>query len=233
MASRMFLINGKPMKTWNIFIGCDYGCTFCNARKAALTRLRHIPRYKDGFRPKLVPEELTKTWQPGDFVFVGYMGDISFATRPVAGLILSKVRQYPETLFLFCSKNPGCYIEWDFDYPENLYLGATIETDRDYGLSKAPPPEARFQAMVRLSHPKKFISIEPIMEFHVTTLAKWLYQIKPEIIEVGPDNYHNNLKEPPGWKVRDLLRLLTAFCPTVVEKPGLERLKEAKSERRG
>ena len=225
----MFLINGKPMKTWNVCVGCDFNCTFCNARKAALNRLKHAQRYQDGFHPKIVPEEMTKTFKPDDFVFVGYMGDISFAPRPWVALILSKVRQYPQTWFLFCSRNPACFSRWNFDYPDNLHLGTTIETDIDYGLSKAPTPERRFIAMATLSHPRKFISIEPIMDFNLAHLIAWLKLIKPEIIEVGADNYHNHLPEPPEWKIRCLLECLKEICPTVVEKPGLDRLKEAKA----
>lgn len=226
--NRMFLINGKPMKTWNIFVGCDYECTYCNARKAALTRFKHFDRYKDGFNPHLVEEELWKRFSPGQFVFIGYMGELSFASRQEVEIILQLVRCYPEVSFLFCVKNPACYHRWGAeaaDYPENLYLGATIETDIDYGLSMAPAPYRRYLAMAALPHPKKFISIEPIMEFRLARLLCWVREIRPEIIEVGADNYHNRLQEPSWRSVQELLGCLRDICPTVVEKPGLERLK--------
>ena len=233
--SRMFLTPDRtqPMKTWNIWVGCEFGCEYCNARKAALTRFKHITRYKDGFRPHLVPEEFSKTFKPGDFVFIGYMGELSFAPRPVVSLILSKVRQYPQSEFLFCVKDPSCYKDWGFEYPRNLYLGATIESNIDHGLSKAPPPRERYKAMCELGHEKKFVSMEPLLDFHLCTFVEWMKEIKPEIIEVGPDNYHNNLPEPKSgisgfrapWKVRWLLEMLREFCPTVVEKTGLDRLK--------
>ncbi|GAH41335.1 unnamed protein product, partial [marine sediment metagenome] len=68
-------------KTWNVYVGCGHDCTYCNARKAAETRFRHILRYRDGFTPHLVEEELDRCFKPGQFIFVAYMGDIAFATK--------------------------------------------------------------------------------------------------------------------------------------------------------
>ncbi|KKM91161.1 hypothetical protein LCGC14_1231290 [marine sediment metagenome] len=230
--SRMFQVGGKSMVTWNVFVGCDYLCTYCNARKAALTRLKHSPRYRDGFKPHLVEKELSRKFKPGDFVFVGYMGDISFASRSTIIDLCQSISAQPEVNFLFCTKNPSIYLRWQILFPGNLYLGATIETNFDYGLSQAPSPLHRFQAMKELAYPHKFISMEPLMEFHLRTVVDWMKEIDPEIIEIGADNYHNHLPEPKSngaltpWKVRWLLDGLREFCPTVVEKGGLERLKQ-------
>lgn len=222
------MINGKPMTTWNIYVGCDFGCTFCNARKAAETRLKYIPRYRDGFKPHFVEEEIWRRFRPGQFVMIAYMGDISFASRHEIEIILNLVRCFPQTTFLFCTKNPRCYQKWDVQYPANLYLGATIETDIDYALTRAPAPYKRYLAMASLSHPRKFISIEPVMDFHLERLVSWMKEIGPEIIEVGADNYHNGLKEPSWCSLQELLIFLKEFCPTVVEKTGLDRLKGGK-----
>ncbi len=230
--SRMFHVGGRPMRTWNCWVGCDFNCTYCSARRTALTRLKNSPRYRDGFKPHLVEKELRRRFHPGDFVFVGYMGDISFAPREVIINILDAVREQPEVKFLFCSKNPLIYWDWHLTYPDNLYLGATIETNHDFQLTKAPAPYHRYVAMRALDHPHKLVSMEPLMDFHLRTVVDWMKEIQPEIIEVGPDNYHNNLVEPGGatghakspWKVRWLLEDLMKFCPNVIEKKGLERL---------
>lgn len=224
--SRMFLINGKPMITWPIFVGCDFNCTYCNARKMAETRLRNHPRYRDGFKPHFIPGQLLKTFKPGQFVFVCYMGDISFASKQAVEVILDYIRENPQVTFLFCSKDPGCYHRWRLDYPNNLYLGATIETNYDLSvLSRAPAPGQRAAAMASLTHPKLFISIEPVMLFDLTIFLSWMYQIQPQIVEVGADNYHNHLVEPGALRLKGLLTGLRSFCPCVVEKEGLERLK--------
>ncbi len=223
--SRMFQVGGKPMKTWNVHVGCDFLCTYCNARRTALTRLRNSPRYRDGFKPHLVEEELSKKFAPGDFVFVGYMGDISFASLPTIIDLRQRINDQPEVNFLFCSKNPLIYWDWQIVWPENLYLGATIETNRDYHLTRAPAPLYRYIGMRALDHPKKFISIEPVCDFDLDEMLSWITEIHPQIIEVGADNYHNSLPEPPWEKVDKLLEGLENICPTVVRKVGLERLK--------
>lgn len=226
--SRMFKsIN----KTWNVYVGCRHECTYCNARKAAETRFRHIPRYQDGFTPKLVEEELRRRFKPGQFIFVAYMGDIAFATREEFLRILARIREFPETLFLIQTKNPrqlnAWWLDWSILLPANAHLGTTIETNRNHRLSKAPLPYERFIQLAGypIPHDRKFLSIEPIMDFDLEPLISWVRIIKPEIVEVGADNYHNNLPEPPWWKVEGLLKKLREICPRVEEKEGLERLK--------
>jgi DNA repair photolyase len=220
--SRMFK---TVSRTWNVFKGCRFDCAYCNARKMAATRLKESPRYKDGFTPRLVTEELSRRFRPGEFIFVGYMGDISFATREEVGFILAQtIEFFSETSFLFCSKNPAIYSSWELAYPDNLYLGTTIETNRSYGLSKAPPPLERFQAMAELQHARKFVSIEPVMDFDLEVMTRWLREMKPDIVEIGADNYRNHLPEPPWEKIKALLASLREFVPRLVEKDGLHRL---------
>jgi len=226
LRSRMFQVGGKPMKTWNVFVGCYYLCLYCNARRTALTRLRDLPRYREGFKPHLVEKELDRKFKPGDFVFVSYMGDISFASPSIIVDLTARISQQPEVNFLFCSKSPLYYCSWRLLWPDNLYLGSTIETNRDYHLTLAPAPVNRYIAMRALNHPKKFISIEPICDFDLDTMLKWMDEIKPSIVEVGADNYMNSLPEPPWYKVEKLIEGLENICPTVVRKVGLERLEK-------
>lgn len=220
-------------QTWNVYVGCRFDCTYCNARKAAETRFRHIPRYRDGFTPKLIEKEFNRRFKPGQFIFVAYMGDIAFATREEFLLILAKIRGFPDTYFLVQTKNPrqlyDWWADWGINLPPNVYLGTTIESNRDYGLTKAPPPIERFRYLTGYPHNLKFLSIEPIMDFDLEELLTWVRLMQPRIIEVGADNYHNNLPEPGRWKLEELLKVLPSLCPTVVEKDGLERLKKGGS----
>ncbi|MBA7484344.1 hypothetical protein ES707_19869 [subsurface metagenome] len=221
--------SGRPMKTWNVFVGCKHDCTYCSARRTALTRLKHHLRYKNGFDPHLVPELLTRGFNPGEFVFVAYMGDISFATREEFLRIRARIMEFPQTDFLIQTRNPRQLFDWRADWgvtlPAHVYLGTTIETNRNPGFSKAPSAVERFRYLTGYPHNRKFLSIEPIMDFDFDTLISWVGMIQPNIIEVGADNYHNHLPEPPWWKVEALLKRLRELCPAVVEKPGLERLR--------
>lgn len=234
--SRMFLIDGKPTKTWNVYSGCNWHCSYCWARRFAEGRLKNIPRYHGGFVPHFNPEELNKVFKPRDFVFICSMGDIAWASRGEVEAIMDRVRMFPLTTFLMTTKAPNIFLEWQeewgFEPTLNLYLGTTIESNYDHGVTKAPAPEKRYRAMLQLDHPRKFISIEPLMDFHLGTLVAWMKDINPDIIEIGADNYGNNLPEPKSaitgfkspWKVRMLADMLRDFCPDVVEKPGLSRL---------
>ena len=130
--SRMFLINGKPMVTWNIFTGCRFYCSYCNARKAAETRFRHAPRYRDGFVPGFNENELNRKFKPGEFVFISYMGDIYWALHPWADIILGHISCFPETEFLLMTKAPEVFHQWKLNIPPNIYLGTTIESNRDH-----------------------------------------------------------------------------------------------------
>lgn len=235
--SRMFKgPDGKPMTTWPIFVGCLYNCTYCNAKKTAETRLKHLPRYSDGFSPRLVPTEFRRRFKPGQFIFVTYMGDISFAMREHIIGILGRIKESTLTSFLLQSKNPKRFHDWRDNWgiilPPNIFLGTTIETNRDYGLSKAPPPVERFRYLCGYPHNHKFLSIEPIMDFDLEEICHWVKLLQPDIIQVGADNYHNHLPEPPWWKVERLLQTLRSTpdflgkYPLVVEKEGLKRLKE-------
>jgi protein gp37 len=172
-----------------------------------------------------VEKELNKRFKPGEFIFVAYMGDISFATREEVMRILDRINDFPETNFLIQSKNPWKFWDWQVDFPRNVYLGTTIETNRDYYLTKAPPPLERFRMLTGYGHNLKFLSIEPIMDIDLDILTDWVRLMNPDIVEIGADNYHNHLVEPPWWKVESLINNLRDICPKVVEKEGLERLK--------
>jgi len=179
--------------------------------------------------PKFHEKELLKTFSPGEFIAVSLMGDIAFATKEQFLRILARIREFPQTHFLIQSKNPKQLYDWREDWgitlPPNVYLGTTIETNRDYGLTKAPKPIERFRYLAGYPHNLKFLSVEPIMDFDLEEMVNWVTLMQPDIIEVGADNYHNHLQEPPRWKVEALLERLRAICPVVIEKEGLERLK--------
>jgi len=213
-------------KTWNVFVGCLFDCSYCNARKAATTRFKHLERYKDGFKPHLVESELKRTFKPGQFIFVAYMGDIAWATVSDIAQILARMRLFPATNFLLQTKSPRIFATYHMNIPPNVYLGTTLETDKSHDFSKAPHPEFRARWLAAYPHPHKFVSLEPIMDFTPKYLLYLIETIKPDIIEVGADNYHNHLPEPSPEKLEQLLANLRNICPNVIEKDGLERLKE-------
>lgn len=221
--SRMFK---TVTKTWNPVIGCLHDCVYCWARDLAEGKLKvRSGKYVDGFEPRFFERELTKKFKPGQFVFVSDMGDLygKWVPRDWILRVLAIEQAFPEVNFLNQTKNPERFHE--FWFPPNAYLGTTIETNRDYGVTKAPSPATRYLELWIIEHPHKFVSIEPIMDFDLDELVGWMRDIKPDIIEIGADNYGHGLPEPPWEKVERLLQCLRQICPRVVEKDGLERLK--------
>lgn len=230
--SRMFEIDGKRMRTWNVLHGCTFSCSYCNVRSLVETRLRKTPKYADGMAPGFSERELRKPFHPGEWVFLGYMGDI--ACQPEANLLraIERIRTRPKVNFYMQSKNPQVFVRLIEKYgrdviPENCWLGTTIETTFRHPYSKAPAPIARFQAMSELVLKygrRTMVSIEPVMDFNPAVFAFWLSVIEPDYIFIGPDNYNNGLPEPPRAKLREFIELLRDNGHNIIEKSGLGRL---------
>ncbi len=215
-------------KTWNPVTGCTHYCIYCWARKLALTRLRNSKKYQNGFLPKIHLEEFKMKFKDGDIVFVTDMGDLFSDGVPDDWIVrvVEFIKKFPNTYFLFLTKNPRRYHNFVDLFPPNAILGATIETNRD-GLyihhrpriSLAPLPSIRYKAMKELEWPMKFISIEPILDFDLDVFTKWIIDINPFMVYVGYDNYKWKLPEPPLSKTLELIKRLTEH--TLVVKKTL------------
>ncbi len=226
--SRMFTLpDSGVMSTWNPYVGCSFNCSYCFARRLAETRLKHLSQYQNGFHPHPWPGNAPHFKAAGEWVFVCSMGDISFCPDVFMDSFIKPIlSKFPGTHFLLQSKNPKCFRNWA-PFPDNVWLGTTIETNRDTSQwSKAPSPFSRSYWLIEVKHQHKLVSIEPIMDFDMDELMSWLKDyINPEIVFVGADSRHCVLPEPSWDKVSELLARLRGFVPQVIEKKGLERLK--------
>ncbi|MGI2335723.1 MAG: DUF5131 family protein [Dehalogenimonas sp.] len=232
----MFQIDGKRMKTWNVVHGCHFNCKYCSVRLLVENRLRNTPKYANGMKPGFSEREMRKAFHPGEWVFIGYMGDI--ACQPEANIlrVIERIRTRPKVNFYMQSKNPQMFVNLIEKhgrqvFPQNCWLGTTLETTCRVPFSKVPAPIQRFEAMatLRLKYGRDLmVSIEPIMDFSPTVFAFWLATIEPDYIFIGADNYHNHLPEPPRAKLREFIDLLQHDHLNVILKAGLERLLDAK-----
>ncbi|MEM1557762.1 MAG: DUF5131 family protein [Candidatus Bathyarchaeia archaeon] len=213
---------GKKMfsfvsQTWNPVTGCLHKCSYCWARMLAETKLRNNPRYRYGFKPRINREEFRVKFEEGYIVFVSDMGDLFGEFTPAEWIreVLKYIKKFPKTYFLFLTKNPHRFFEFIDEMPQNAILAATIETDDDelylkYAISGAPLPSRRIEAMKKLEWSKKFISIEPILDFNMEHFASEVEEISPIMVCVGYDNYSNKLPEPPLKKTMELIDRLSA-----------------------
>ncbi len=67
------------------------------------------------------------------------------------------------------------------------------------------------------------VTIEPIMNFDLDIMIKWLKDIKPKWVNIGADSKGHNLPEPSKEKVESLIKELKKFTEVKI-KPNLKRI---------
>ena len=156
--------------TWNPIKGaCQFSCPYCYVKS--------IDRYKKWEVPcHLDEKELTTNLGNGRTIFVGSMGDMWGPWVPKKWIdeVLMRCAAYPENEYVFQSKNPGRFSEFVFTRATRTLLGTTIETNRyPAGFqTKASLIEERVGAMINLYPMRRFVTIEPIMDFDLSNLLR-------------------------------------------------------------
>lgn len=119
--------------TWNPGYGCKRGCHFCYAKDL------HDKRMEAKKRGKKVPKQYDKPFNQMQFfperlkivkkssvvkkVFVGSMTDICYWKPNWMERVLDVIRERPGIEFMFLTKGPEVYKNYDF--PKNCWLGET------------------------------------------------------------------------------------------------------------
>jgi len=150
--------------TWNPGYGCLRGCSlngkpWCYAKalhdkrmKAKKEGKKLAPRYANPFNEMhFFPQDLkiVKKSRVVKKVFVGSMTDICYWKPNWMQEVLDVIRKRPEIEFMFLTKNPERYSE--FDFPANCQLGWTVTTGKGTDC----------YAMASMN--KTFLSIEPLL----------------------------------------------------------------------
>ena len=211
--------------TWNPIKGCDFECDYCYVKKAVSRG------YDATVRIDMGDLEETRIGK-GKTIFVGSMADMWGPWVPKAWIeeVLTVCRVYADNAYVFQSKNPKRFREFKFPHPVRTLLGTTIETDRypkDFK-TKAPSIPERVGAMMELYPMRRFITIEPIMDFDLSNLLRIVEMISPEFITIGADSKGHGLKEPEPEKVLKLLDGLNKMKVEIRQKSNLERLFDGK-----
>lgn len=200
---------------------CQHFCKYCfvNDIKDKFPNVK--ARYTGEIR--LLEKELKKNEGSGKVIFVQDMSDLFAENIPKEFIlaILKHLKEYPDNTYLFQSKNPKRMLEFDGLFPERSIFGTTIETN-NYQLLK----EYSNAPLVRTDISKfkrKFVTLEPIMQFDIKNFVWLLKSIKPDFVNIGADSKNHNLPEPSKEEITVLITELKKFTQVNL-KDNLKRL---------
>jgi DNA repair photolyase len=204
---------------------CPHACTYCSVN--ALKKYPEVAsKYSGPLR--LIEKELEIRYGSGKEIFVENLNDLWAESVPSDYIrrVLNHCRQWPENLYIFQTKNPARYLNFEPEFPINVNIGCTIETNWETAsLSKAPAPAMRVPAMQYLARRfKTFVTVEPILDFDLAEFLAMLVSIRPAFVNVGADSKGHKLPEPIARDVRDLIAGLLAEGIEVRGKHNLARI---------
>jgi protein gp37 len=207
---------------------CKHKCSYCyvNAMKDKFPNLKE--RYSGEII--LINKELTKSEGKDKTIFVQDMGDLFEESVPKEFIqkVLTHLRGYPTNTYLFQTKNPRRYFEFINEFSPNCLFGTTIETNKQEEIdkiSKAPKLVERQYWIGEVNFGKKFLTLEPLMDFDLDVLVNWINDIQPDFVNIGADSKNNHLVEPPKEKIEALIKELEKFTEVRI-KDNLKRLLE-------
>ena len=209
-------------ESWNPLTGCLHNC-YNGKCWARLMTIRFSKKWGYDFRPKFHPERLKRKFKPNTLVFVCSMGDMfgNWVKDEWILKIFKVIQANPQTTFFLQTKNTMKMWLYQYNLTPNVIISTTLETNREYNVSKAPPPWDRYYWFKRIKHKRKHVSIEPIMDFDFDEFLYMIKEIKPEAVSIGYDNYGANLPEPPLLKTQSFIQELRKF--TEVHIKGLRK----------
>ena len=202
------------VKQWNPFVGCHFNCIYCytsfrrQIKRFSKNKCNNCYNFLPHTHPTRLDNSLPRT-EGDEFIFTCSNGDVSFCSTPYLKKILTVIEQDKNTdkTFLIQSKNPKTFNRIQF--PDNVILGVTLETNRDeYKISKAPKVSQRYKDFLKVKHNRKMITTEPIMDFDHREFVSWVKNIDPCMVWLGYDSGKNNLPEPSLEKFKKLHKAL-------------------------
>lgn len=222
------------VKQWNCIIGCNFDCVYCEKSfKRMMKRQKPVidkngkPRgcqqcydYEPHFHEDRLKDSLPNT-KGDEFIWACSSGDIAFAKKEWLDKVLDRIKELPHKTFFMQTKDPSVYL--DYEFPDNLMLGITLETNRNNLLSLAPMKAIRYLTFKNLDFPRKIVTIEPIMDFDHDIFVGWIKEINPIRVYIGYDTKKCNLPEPLLKKTLKFIQKLETFT-----KVKLKEIREAR-----
>lgn len=205
--------------TWNTVKGsCPHDCGYC-----------YMKRWGKLNPARLDKSEFKTDLGRGNFIFVGSSNDLFAAEHPDEWILetLDYCDKF-DNKYLFQSKNPQRIIDF-MTHPvisKKSVICTTIESDSFFPeyMGNTPQPMQRSIAMGIISeYIPTYVTIEPVMDFHTSHLAKMIKRCRPQQVNIGADSGNHKLPEPPKEKILELIDELSKFTK-VKQKANLSRL---------
>jgi DNA repair photolyase len=204
--------------TWNPVKGvCPHDCTYCYMKKWGIK-----------MKPaRLVLSELKTDLGSGNTIFVGSSCDMWASAIPknAIEMVLNHCQKHPDNTYVFQSKNPNRFS--NIMLPQNTMLGTTIESDQWHTAMKfSPTPWVRAESMIWLKEMGQagFITIEPVMNFHLESFVEMIKAAAPSFVNIGANtNSKIKLEEPSSAKLQAFINELLQFTE-IREKSNLKRI---------
>ncbi len=185
--------------TWNTVKGkCPHDCTYC-----------YMKRWGEQKPVRLDELELKTDLGESNYIFVGSSCDMWADKIPKAWIDRTlNVCDRFKNKYLFQSKNPARFNAYAEYLPSKSVIGTTIETNRYYPeMGHAPKTIDRFEQMAVIrgcGFPLALmITIEPIMDFDIKSMVKWIADIEPEWVNIGANTNHKvklcEFNSGSGW----------------------------------
>jgi hypothetical protein len=153
------------------------GCPLCET----YTPHEHPERLtQEGRKPRIRTKKL--------IIWFCDQGDVAFCRPEYFRRIIAEARLYPDKTIYFQSKSPSYFEQFVGEFPSNVILLTTLETNKDEGyelISKAPKPSVRYKDFLALNYPRKVVTAEPVMDFDLDIFVDWMNSIKPEYVWLG------------------------------------------------
>lgn len=209
---------------------CPHRCSYCYVQKRAKRFPSLRARYSGPVR--LIEKELGVNYGKGKTIFIEHMNDLYAVGGITSGEripIFDHLEEYPNNVYVFQSKHPPDPFVAD-EIRNCDMIGTTLECNQDHAdvMGVAPDPIDRKQIMVRWKEirplVKRFVTIEPVLDFDVAPFALMIQEIEPAFVNIGADSKGTDLPEPSAEKLYDLAGKLQMAGMKIRHKRNLDRL---------
>lgn len=157
-----YVINkdGTPGKRWNPITGCKKQLDICPIWEKCWARKRY-KRFGFDFSPQIHLDRLHQPIKRKKHTgyYVSYVGDAfgDWVSDWWIEKVIQIIQKAPRHRYMFLTKRPGRYN--DFIFPDNIWLGTSINTNMDFGRTVTLHESTKLQNKVNT-----YWEIEPALE---------------------------------------------------------------------